>query len=780
VCPSGLVCDDAHHACTTRGQLEACTGRNELASCEAAGVIAGVCHEGVCLSGGCGNARIDPGEACDDGNRDPLDGCSADCTSDETCGNGVVDVLLGEQCDDSNHVGRDGCDSACTAESLEWSQTISDPAFVRQAGVAYDDARARAIVFGGCPGTALCDVTAGAALGRTIEWDGKGWLDVTPPVSPKPRARVAMAYDSARHVVVMFGGVDGARVFGDTWEWDGARWTEVTPDQSPLPRDGAVMTYDPGRHRMVMFGGRVDTLYVPETWEYDGARWVLIASTGPNAFDGHSITYDPIHGQVMLYDGGLWSYDGATWIGVASGASLASVSLSFDRRRGQLVMIGGGSASAWDGTTWQPLAALAAAEPASVFDPSLQTTVVFAGYVVSRLDASIWTALPFAPPPYTRVGATATFDRGRGRFVMFGGTFLNRDLAELWEFDGGHWTLAPVIPPPTGPPETHDAEVAYDAACRCTVIVGGLTSGNPMTSTWQWDGSTWFEYPTTNTTAYGAVAYDTTRQQVVRFGGADAVGSTNVTSTWSAGAWSVVTTASAPSRRTGHAMAYDERRHRVVLFGGGDDGVVYDDTWEWDGAAWAQLHPSSSPSARLGHRMVYDARRGAIVMFGGAVLVGLGQLSPRSDSWTFDGVTWRRMITASEPKATVAAAMAYDSTRGEVILLTDHSGSSIDDDVWRLRWGGGHYDTCDGITDLDGDHLVGCADPDCLGYCDPSCSQVMTSCLPSEPRCGDLSCSVVESCSLCPMDCPACEIVCGDHQCNAGEMITNCPGDCTP
>lgn len=44
----------------------------------------------------CGNGLLDPGEQCDDGNRDGGDGCSPICGK-ETCGNGVVDS--GEECD---------------------------------------------------------------------------------------------------------------------------------------------------------------------------------------------------------------------------------------------------------------------------------------------------------------------------------------------------------------------------------------------------------------------------------------------------------------------------------------------------------------------------------------------------------------------------------------------------------------------------------------------------------------------------------------------------------
>jgi len=53
-------------------------------------------------------------EVCDDGNTTGADGCSADCTSDETCGNEVTDVLVGEECDDGNDQAGDGCDECET------------------------------------------------------------------------------------------------------------------------------------------------------------------------------------------------------------------------------------------------------------------------------------------------------------------------------------------------------------------------------------------------------------------------------------------------------------------------------------------------------------------------------------------------------------------------------------------------------------------------------------------------------------------------------------------
>jgi len=68
----------------------------------------------------CGNAHPDPGEVCDDGNTKDGDGCSADCKSDESCGNGILDTKakIPEVCDDGNTNDGDGCSHDCLSKEL--------------------------------------------------------------------------------------------------------------------------------------------------------------------------------------------------------------------------------------------------------------------------------------------------------------------------------------------------------------------------------------------------------------------------------------------------------------------------------------------------------------------------------------------------------------------------------------------------------------------------------------------------------------------------------------
>ena len=59
---------------------------------------------------------VEAGEQCEDGNSDDDDGCSANCLSDETCGNGVLDTVKGEVCDDGNQIDGDDCSSNCMSD----------------------------------------------------------------------------------------------------------------------------------------------------------------------------------------------------------------------------------------------------------------------------------------------------------------------------------------------------------------------------------------------------------------------------------------------------------------------------------------------------------------------------------------------------------------------------------------------------------------------------------------------------------------------------------------
>jgi CSLREA domain-containing protein len=87
-------------------------------TCEAAdqrGVVrpvGGRCDMGA-YEGSCGNAFVDPGEECDDGNATDGDGCQHNCAL-ALCGNGTVEG--GEECDDGGTAAGDCCSPTCQLE----------------------------------------------------------------------------------------------------------------------------------------------------------------------------------------------------------------------------------------------------------------------------------------------------------------------------------------------------------------------------------------------------------------------------------------------------------------------------------------------------------------------------------------------------------------------------------------------------------------------------------------------------------------------------------------
>jgi hypothetical protein len=120
--------------------------------------------------------------------------------------------------------------------------------------MAYDSARRVVVLFGG-------NLTT--SQGETWEWDGTGWLQHTPVHQPSVKDGHAVAYDSARRVVVLLDAYGGDR--GGTWEWDGTDWTQRTPAHRPPSLHDHAMAYDSVRGVVVLFGG---SPRYSDTWLY--------------------------------------------------------------------------------------------------------------------------------------------------------------------------------------------------------------------------------------------------------------------------------------------------------------------------------------------------------------------------------------------------------------------------------------------------------------------------------------------------------------------------------
>lgn len=163
--------------------------------------------------------------------------------------------------------------------------------------MAHDSARQRVVLFGGM-------YAAGLVLDDTWEWDGNDWLQRAPAASrPPARAMHGMAYDAARGQVLLHGGTGATAYLEDTWTWDGQVWTQRMPAHRPTPQFDFALAYDAARSRVVLFGG---FRYEPrdETWEWDGSDWTRVATaTTPEARTGARMVYDPARQRLLLWFG---------------------------------------------------------------------------------------------------------------------------------------------------------------------------------------------------------------------------------------------------------------------------------------------------------------------------------------------------------------------------------------------------------------------------------------------------------------------------------------------
>jgi hypothetical protein len=216
-------------------------------------------------------------------------------------------------------------DPAFNSQTWGWNEEAwtllseTGPSARGNTAMAFDTARGKLVLFGGATPAALDD---------TWEWDGAAWTQVFPGASPPARFNHAMAYDSDRHVTVLTGGF-GAIRYSDTWEYDGITWTQRTGIPTYGARSSHAMAYDASRHRMVIFGGFNNNTRLADTKEFDGSTWTNISLAGPSGRQYTAMDYSPDAHLIVLFGGqtgplatdrqqDTWTYDGLAWTQVAS------------------------------------------------------------------------------------------------------------------------------------------------------------------------------------------------------------------------------------------------------------------------------------------------------------------------------------------------------------------------------------------------------------------------------------------------------------------------------
>jgi len=660
----------------------------------------------------CGDGTIDPEEQCEPGNLDgktcrdfgfytdsPGLACSEACTFDTSgcssfCGDGVWDEgeedcdgtdLGGKTCQNFGYYYEDTleCTGVCGFDLTECTgfcgDGIKDPLedcdgasldekTCQSFGYYFDDVLTCTFL---CSfDTSGCTGYCGDGIKNGTEACDAGELNSSQPDAPcRPLCLDRRCGDG------VIDPVDGEICdFGDQNAGDGCSYDCKSDETCPngIPDYTVGELCDDGNflsHDGCTYGCR------PEAPTWSGPP-----QSAPHPRYGHAMAYDDARGRTVLfggfYDDGMphsladtWEWNGAAWVD-STPPDLA------DSPPGRM-------------------------HHAMAYDAARGRLVLFGGYFqglsTSRSYGDTWewdgarwidvTPTDAADSPSARWHHAMAYDSARRKVVLFSGGLS----ADTWEWDGAQWHDATPADPADSPPARWQHAMAYDPVRGKVVLFGGNTGLDPVADTWEWDGMTWHDVTPANPAdsppplTDHAMAYDPVRGQVVLFGGPDVTPPAD-TWAWDGTRWLPITPADpadSPIARSEHAMAYDARRSRVVLFGGVDDTtgpepVDLADTWEWDGTRWADrtaAEPAAAPTPRLLHVMAYDASRGRVLLFGGY------DGSPRADTWEWDGAQWLDVTPADpgdSPPARWLTAMAYDADRGKVMLF---GGYYVEDNV---------------------------------------------------------------------------------------------------
>jgi hypothetical protein len=299
----------------------------------------------------------------------------------------------------------DGSTLAVTASSLWVQRPVSaNPGPRTQFGMTYDSRRGVTVIFGGDGYSELAS--------DVWEWNGMAWTNTTPNQTPAARTGPALAYDAAQGVSILFGGAAGgtestATTFNDTWSWDGSVFTQLSPVGTlPAGRFAHAMAYDSNRGVVVLFGGTTpqEALF-GDTWEWQGSSWKNVSPLGsyPPARYGHQMVFDVVDGVTVLFGGStpetllndLWTWNGSSWKQASPSGPVPQArtdfAMAYDVAQGLTYVAGGIGASGvlsdvwtWNGTAWTDVTEGTPAPPAlsgaaMAYDSARSTLVLFSG-----------------------------------------------------------------------------------------------------------------------------------------------------------------------------------------------------------------------------------------------------------------------------------------------------------------------------------------------------------------------------------------------------------------
>jgi hypothetical protein len=615
------------------------------------------------------------------------------------------------------------------------------------ARMAFDETTSEAVLFGG-RGPVDPSSSVAHSLDETWLLSGSRWAQRFPAHSPEGRAAQAMAYDSKRGRIVIFGGFTDpalanqvALFRNDTWQWQNGDWSKIETATMPSPRYYSTMAYDSDRDRMVLFGGvaykadnkTTETLY--DTWEFDGTDWTKTAESGSVHVGKPVLAYDQARKQMVLVGMNdefktsmyLYNTETHTWAPPSPAPeklpTCANDGVMAYQRHNQKIAYAGGVCTEdtptsdelweWDGTNWTKVTINSVSKTtgaAFTYDPTTYRLVMFGGVTfgfttplstTQTYSNGTWTYNLLTYRPRPRSLAVFKADSANGVAWLFGGldeygTAYNIDM---WRYGGGgQWH--PITVTGDGAPDSCTTPIAAYDSNRSRLVVDCYGS-----TVYEWDGATWKAFTPKsqpNTRRFAAVAYDETLKKVVLFGGYDDTTGNFRQDTWlwDGTNWTEVKNARPPHRSL-TSMWYDPNLKKVVIYGGvgranADQKVTrYDDMWSFDGNGWTKLNVTTTPGPRVGAQYAINPNTNKLLLFGGLRAEKIDETTTRqwydNDTWEWNGASnsWTKLEPATVPPTRENAAMVWDPVRGEMTLFGGFNAGYYLSDVW--VWNGTNW-----------------------------------------------------------------------------------------
>lgn len=188
--------------------------------------------------------------------------------------------------------------------------------------MVFDPDVGQSVTFGGY------DTDVDYCVDRTWQYDASSqrWTEVF-GAQPGNRCSHEMVYSVSHGGIVLFGGSNAGEDKNDTWVFSGGEWSELTTSNPPSVRDDFAMAYDSWRGRVVVYGGDgFAPQWKDDTWELDGTEWHEVPASGPGIRVSASMAFDETRGKSVLIGGWrrdttdeeTWEFDGTSWSPVST------------------------------------------------------------------------------------------------------------------------------------------------------------------------------------------------------------------------------------------------------------------------------------------------------------------------------------------------------------------------------------------------------------------------------------------------------------------------------